>query len=357
MGPCPAKAVAAGIKALKRAADPSFCPHEEWRNIPDEIRNQLANLLQVNYEQISLNTSVSEVVSTIAAGYPLSENDEVLILKNEYPSDVLPWLLHSEQRGFKIRWIENSDLENEGRWNDLFTSRTKILVLSQVAFNTGRFWDVTRFKSVLKNRNIFFILDASQSFGGRPLSKDEIECCDVISCVSYKWLLGPYGGGFAYYSNSAIETITRQQASWLTSPNSQSTGSLLNYTTKTIPGARKFDRGQTSNIVYYKTWGEALKLLKSWNLNTISNHNLSLVEEFKSNFPRIKYDMITPLDSHSNILCLKAKNADTDRLQEKLRSKNIDVSVREGNLRISFHLFNTTEQVHKLLNALDEASL
>jgi selenocysteine lyase/cysteine desulfurase len=54
-----------------------------------------------------------------------------------------------------------------------------------------------------------------------------------------------------------------------------------------------------------------------------------------------------------NIVCLKAVALDSIALEAELKKRNIDVSVRQGNIRLSFHVFNTTSQVDQLINALD----
>jgi selenocysteine lyase/cysteine desulfurase len=46
-------------------------------------------------------------------------------------------------------------------------------------------------------------------------------------------------------------------------------------------------------------------------------------------------------------------NADSIALEAELKKRNIDVSVRQGNIRLSFHMFNTSEQVDELIKALD----
>ena len=66
-----------------------------------------------------------------------------------------------------------------------------------------------------------------------------------------------------------------------------------------------------------------------------------------------KYHLITPRSSTSNIVALREKNPLSSKLKEKLKEENIDVSVRQGNVRLSFHLFNTLDQVNHLLNVIN----
>jgi len=50
----------------------------------------------------------------------------------------------------------------------------------------------------------------------------------------------------------------------------------------------------------------------------------------------------------------EAANADSVALENELKKRNVDVSVRQGNIRLSFHIFfNTKAQVNELISALD----
>ena len=88
-------------------------------------------------------------------------------------------------------------------------------------------------------------------------------------------------------------------------------------------------------------------------LKTIGEHNLKLRDYFLENFPKKKYSLVTPVDHMANIVCLKAMNADSIALEVELKKRNIDVSVRQGNIRLSFHVFNTKLQVDELIKGLD----
>ena len=56
----------------------------------------------------------------------------------------------------------------------------------------------------------------------------------------------------------------------------------------------------------------------------------------------------------ANIVCMKAANqGDSIALEAELKKRNIDVSVRQGNMRLSFHIFNTNSQVDELIKGMD----
>ena len=77
----------------------------------------------------------------------------------------------------------------------------------------------------------------------------------------------------------------------------------------------------------------------------------SFPQFFLDHYPKNKYELITPVESRANILCLRGKNIDPLNLERELKFRNLDVSVRQGNVRLSFHLFNNKEQVETLIKA------
>ncbi|MEZ4871581.1 MAG: aminotransferase class V-fold PLP-dependent enzyme [Bdellovibrionales bacterium] len=225
---------------------------------------------------------------------------------------------------------------------------------SHVRFNTGRCTDIRAIGEVCRERNILFVVDVSQSFGGPPY-KEEIEYCDVIVGATYKWVLGPYGHAFAYWSERALKEIGNIHISWQSVKSGADTNDLLNYSMDTLPGARVFDRGQAPNVVTMSILSKSLELLEEVGLKTIEDHNQKLVNFFIENYPKSMYEFVTPIGEHKNILCLKTTSGiDTLKLEESLSQNGIDISVREGNLRLSFHLFNTKNEVETLLKALSE---
>jgi selenocysteine lyase/cysteine desulfurase len=166
-------------------------------------------------------------------------------------------------------------------------------------------------------------------------------------------MLGPYGHAFGYFSERALNLIDHNTGNWVVSPNSKVVYQLLDYTTDTLPGARKYDRGQASNMLTLSCLEAGLDLLGEIGLQKVRQHNQKVRDYFLDNYPKEKFELITPIHSMGNILSLKAKGIDPLELERELKFRNVDVSVRQGNIRLSFHIFNTEEQVNTLIEALD----
>ncbi|MBI2981269.1 MAG: aminotransferase class V-fold PLP-dependent enzyme [Deltaproteobacteria bacterium] len=348
MGPLSLRARTRIQKTIERFSDPSFLAYEEWLNLQDQAREKLSHLLGCSIDRIAHQSSVSDLVSLAAGGFPFCGGDTVVTLSDEYPSNVLPWMIHEKRRPFKLQKLDRALAYDPALFVRSLPPKTRVVNLSHVSFQTGDRLDILEIGRRLREREIFFIVDASQSFGGMTVTREELEVIDLLAVVTYKWLLGPYGHAFGCFSDRAINLVERSSASWLTMP--QAPYGLTEYTLDTKPGARKFDRGQSPNILLLQGLIGSLELIEEVGLSSIEAHNQSLTNHFIENLPKNKYPLITSSPLKGNIACLKVDSA--EELKKGLRQKSIDASVREGNLRLSFHLFNNLKQVDQLLEVL-----
>lgn len=354
-GPSPLRSKGKVEQMMAQELDPSHFPYDNYFIIPDRSRNYFAQLLGVSSDQIAHATSSTDIINHIALGFPFKDGDMITTINKEYPSNVLPWMVAAQSRKnihFNLLDLEEMPYPTLDWLKEKLPKKTRIFNISWVQFDTGKKIDLEQLGKFLKERNIFFIVDGTQGFGGLTLTPQELQYIDVLAVSSYKWMCGPYGHAFAYYSKEAMDLIEQTHGNWAVSVNSKDVYNLLNYTTKTLAGARKFDRGQPMNLLPLASYEGSLELYLEIGLKNIENHNKSLVQFFLENFPQKKYSLITPLDHHGNIICIKSNALDSKELEKKLDESNIKVSVRQGNIRISFHFFNTISQVQKLIEAL-----
>lgn len=347
-GPMPLKAKARVEAAIARTLDPSFMSFNEWFDLSDRVRSRFAALLGCPADNVALSTSVAELVSHIANGLELQDGDEILLLKGDYPSMVLPWMVRAERTPLNIRLLDEEVFADPSRLSAEIGPRTRAVGVSHVTFHSGRRYPINEIGRLCRERGVLFIADASQSFGAMSVNLANV---DILVGVAYKWLLGPYGSAYGYFSDDALAHLHRTHANWLVSPNSLSVESLVDYTTAVLPGARKFDRGQSPSFLITAALEGALEVIQEKGLKRIEAHNLSLARHFATNIPR-GYNLVINSDEVTPILCIRPQREDAMDIRAKLATKGMDMSVREGRLRLSFHFFNTLDEINKLLQAL-----
>jgi len=351
IGPQPQRARNSVESMMAKLANPSTIQSSDFTHGPDVVRDQLARLLNVKSESIALSTSVSELVSHVANGLALQPSDEVLLLDGDYPSMVLPWMLAAEIRGVLVRRLPLEVFQSPARLKGELTSRTKLVGASHILFSLGHRLPISDLAHITREHGALFLCDVTQSFAAERLSPSLIEFVDILVGAAYKWQLGPYGAAFGHFNSRALSWVARTHAHWLASPSSRDFGRLLNYSTATLPGACRFDRGQAPAFLTLAAWSGALDLLQETGLGFIERHNQSLAQHFNQNLPS-RWQVVNQESQPCSIVCLRNSAADAVELQARLAQKKIFVSVREGNLRISFHFFNNLAEVYRLLCAL-----
>lgn len=354
-GPSPMSAKKLMTEAMDRELDPSFYPYNEWMGISERIRVKLADFMQVSPDTITHSTSASDVINIVANGYPFLKGDHVAAIDKDYPSNILPWMLAEKDRGIIFDRIPlDGEVVPTAEWLEKkLHPNTKIFNMSWVTFDTGKRMDLVSIGKMLKSKNIMFVVDATQALGGMMISREELQYIDVLSCSSYKWMLGPYGHAFGYFSQHAQEKIAHHNGNWILSPTSKSVYNLLDYTIETLPGARKYDRGQAGNFLTNSCLEGSLDFFKKVGMDNVKKISFETRDYFLNNFPKNKYNLVTPLENMGNIVCVRSTGEDSIKLEQELKRHNVDVSVRQGNVRISFHVFNTKSQAEKLIEALD----
>ncbi len=354
-GPSPYSAKQKVSRALQKELDPSYHNYNTWMGVSERVRILLSGIIDCNPDHVMHSSSTSDIINIVANGYPFKEGDVVAAIDKDYPSNILPWML-AEKNGkckFELLNLKTEIIPTPSWLAKNLPKETKIFNCSYITFDTGKKIDLQSVGKFLKERDILFCLDVTQGLGGLDINREELSYIDVMACSSYKWMLGPYGHAFGYFSEKAQSLIQHKTANWIVSPNSKVVSHLLDYTVETLPGARKYDRGQASNMLSMSCLEAGLETLSEISLPKIRIHNAEVRDYFLEHYPKKKFELITPVEHMANILSLKAKNIDSYQLERELKFRNVDVSVRQGNLRLSFHLFNTKEQVDTLLEAID----
>ena len=355
-GPSPQRAIDNIKMALVEEARPFFKNMEIWMDIPERVRKKVAALLGVDARHIAHATSTSELVNRVVNGYSFGNREWVCVPDTEYPSNVLPWMLGEKHYPFLFHSLrlDKKTGTPTARWlADNLPADCRILNISHVAFETGNKIDLVDIGNFCRERDIFFVVDATQSFGGMGLTGEELEGVDVLTVSTYKWMLGPYGHAFGYFSDRALAKISHKDAIWSNVPAECLSSSLTNYTLETREGARKFDRGQPANFLVNAGLEGSLEVLEELGLENVQKHNAGLRDYFLQHYPSKKYRPVSSPDHLSNILTLKPVSGDSGVLEKFLQDKNVDISIREGNIRISFHLYNTHKQVERLIELME----
>lgn len=197
------------------------------------------------------------------------------------------------------------------------------------------------------------MVNGSQAIGARPLDATSLPIDAVVSC-GYKWLCGPYATGFAWLHQDLLERLRPQQAYWLAMQSGRSLNHMRDTSLRTDLGVRAFDVFCPANFLTVLPWIESLQLIVETGVEEIAKWDQQLVDQLVDGLNPDLYRLVSPAEGpgRSTLVVLEKIDGTSEQRHEQLARDGFDVAYREGNLRLSPHLFNTTEQLEMTLDAL-----
>jgi cysteine desulfurase/selenocysteine lyase len=354
-GPLPKVSVKAAQGAIEWKKFPQRVPDEAYFDVPNRIRASIAKLIGANPEEIALTTGASTGMAAVAYGLTWKSGDEVITAKGEFPLEYTTWRPMEQREGLKLKIVSPS--ERFITADDLIaalTPKTRLVSVSLTRFDDGTMIDAARLAAACHAQGTLLLLDASQCCGGVPMNVAELGA-DFITCAGYKWLLGPYGTGFFWAKSEQIAAMRPGPFYWTAAEGANHFGSLVFANPKVAAGARRWDSAETASYFNLAAMAESVELVLRMGPETVAAHNRALMEQMFERLPKDLCVATSPLDParRGPYACFAARTPEKSAaLYAKLQAENIFVSLREGNLRVSPHLFNTERDIDRLIAAI-----
>lgn len=355
-GPLPNAALAATRRAGELKANPHRLGDDDFWEVPERLRSGLARLVGASPEEIVLGNSTSYGLHVIANGLPWARGDEVLTVAGDYPATVLPWQRLSDV-GVRVRalHLDRDRLDAEQLEAEIGT-RTRVLAVTWVDSFTGRTLDLPALGRVCRARGVRLIVNASQAVGARPIDVSTAGVDAVVSC-GYKWLCGPYGTGFAWLCPDLRDQLRPQQTYWLAMLADQGLDRMRETIVRRDIGVRAFDVFCSAAFSTVLPWIAALELFIGTGIAQVAEYDQRLVERLLDGIEPDVYELVSPRSgpARSTLVVLSRRDGTGAQRHQMLTDAGVDTAYREGNVRLSVHVFNTEEQVDRALDRLHES--
>lgn len=317
-------------------------------SIRHSVRSRLAGLLGGSADEYALVTSTGVGVGIVAAGLDWRHGDNVVVPMDEHWNNTFPWLA-LRQKGIDVRLVplDRDNRVNPERVAAMTDRRTRIVATAAVRFNSGFRSDLKRLSTIAHDCGALFLVDGIQATGIVPLNVDD-DGIDILACAGFKWLLGMPGTGFLYVRESAQNAIAPVLPGMFAAEDHMSE---LHY----LPNARRYETGSIAYSLFH-AWTAGLDLLQEIGVHSIHQRVLHLTDRLIDGLRREHMDLLTPVDSReerSALLLFSAGTEDDNKiLYERLRARNIIITLRGKACRVSPSFFNTEEEIDVFLNAL-----
>ncbi|MFE1511382.1 aminotransferase class V-fold PLP-dependent enzyme [Streptomyces sp. NPDC058726] len=311
---------AARLRAQGRPLDPLFADVEA-------CRAAYARLAGVPVRRVAAGATVALHTALIAASLP--PGSEVLTAEGDFTSVLNPFHTRGD---LKVRSVPLERLADSVR------PGTALVAVSAAQSADGRIADLAALREAARGHGARTYVDFSQAAGWLPVTAD---ACDYSVTITYKWLLGPHGAAFLVVPED-FGDLTPVQAGWVAGENPWD--SCYGPVAELAQSARRFDT--TPALLDYAGLRASLELVEEIGVDAVRAHDLALADRFRAGLAGLGR---TPVPAPgSPIVSVPGLGA----LQPELAAAGIQVSNRAGNLRASFHLYNTEDDVDRLLDVL-----
>jgi selenocysteine lyase/cysteine desulfurase len=346
-----------GIEGMQLKRNPISIKPVDFFTGAVSVRKKFARMVACDPAQVAIMPAVSYGMNSVIRNIPYRKGQHALTLAEEFPSCYYTAQRWCSDHGAELRVVaRRDDLPRKGRdWNDRILEAigvdTAFVVMASVHWMNGTKFDLEEIGARCREVGAKLIVDGSQSVGALPI---DVEACkiDALVCASYKWLMGPYSTALSYIHEDFNEGVPLEE-SWMTRPNSERFDRLTQYEAGYKPGANRFDVGQSSNFIFLPMLDEALGQLLEWGVEEIQEYGRKLGEPLISYF--LEKGTIVEDEAHRahHLMGLQLpENTNGEALVKEFQARNVYVSLRGDNIRISINVFNTEEDVQELIAAL-----
>ncbi len=328
--------------------------HSKFASVPRGLKESIAELIGVKAQDVILANSASYGIHILANGIPWRRGDEIIVMQNDFPTNILPWLALARQ-GVKVCQVSpGNKILNPREFLQSITSKTRLCCFSSIHTFSGWRLALEEFSQICREKGIIFVLNISQGLGAESFNAPR-SGADAVVCAGYKWLCGPYGTGFVWMKPGLRESLIYNQAYWIASLSAQDLESEGNLNLREIKTARKFDVFGTANFFNFVPFKAALDYWLKVNLEEVKRHNQSLIELFLKKLNSHQYDLISPREEpeRSNLVVISHKiKAKNRAIFKTLQSRGIYTALWKGNIRVSAHIYNLPEEIEILSTSL-----
>jgi selenocysteine lyase/cysteine desulfurase len=322
---------------------------EHWVERAESARSTFARLIVADSNEIAVTTSVSQAVSGLVSALPLERGrNRIVISEFEFPT--VGQIAHAQElRGAEVTHVrpdEGGRIPVE-RFEDAIDDRTALVCCTAISYRTGYRLDVSEVARIAHERGALCLADSYQAAGAVPLDVGALGV-DLLTAGTVKYLLASAGLAFMYVRRDLHERLLPTQTGWFADEDIFRMD-ISDYSP--AADARRFDAG-TPPVPNIYAGIAGMGIVEMVGVAAIEMHVLALVDRLLTGLGELGARVATPSGDgeHGPLICVAA--TDAEALVGALLEQRIVTSSRDGNVRISLHLYNVEDDVDRVLEAL-----
>jgi selenocysteine lyase/cysteine desulfurase len=352
LGPLPRVAVEAGQAALTAKARPWLVGPDDFFDPVDRFRHLVAGFLDGDAEAVAVIPAVSYGIATAAANLDVPVGSTIVVLAEQFPSNVYEWRAVAERTGATIVTVSRGEDGWTPRLLEAIDGRTAVVAIEPAHWSDGTIVDLVAVSKAARAVEAAIVIDVSQTLGAVPFPLADVRP-DFVVGVIYKWMLGAYGNAFLWAAPDRREGEPIEHG-WMPRSGSRDFSALVHYVDTYRKGAARYDVGESASHVNIAATVAALELLSTWGPDSVSAHARVLTTDLIERTARFGLRPPPPDQRSPHLVGLRLPDDGPEpaALAAALAAAQVHVSIRGTAVRVSAHAFNTPEDVDRLIDVL-----
>ena len=353
MGPLPKVTLDAIREIMALQAFPNRVKDSFAFEYPNRVREVTAPFVGVKPEEILVGSGASHGMAVAALGFPWKPGDEVIVAAGDFPSNLYIWSEAAKRNGATCRPVRGrKPAVNTQEILDAITDRTRVVSVSWVDYGSGEVIDLEQLGDVCAKRGIFLAVDGTQAVGAVHMDAKAWKL-SLLSVGAYKWMLGPYGGGFAYLDPAWFDRIRPAYITWTAAQGAEDYNALPRGDYKLVSTARRYDEPETASFLNRAGLIRSAEFLTEIGVTAVNRHITTLLQRLEAELPRPFRRRSSSSRLAGPIFSIEADDVSTVRqAYEQLKAANFRTSLRDDGIRVSPHIYNTEDDIDRFLRVL-----
>lgn len=325
-------------------------PWDLWIDLAGQARSGFARLLNASTDEIAVTNSVSVGVSSLLSGLGHPDGRNKIVMSDfEFPT--IGQNVHAQELiGTKVEHVPpSSDTTIPlDRLAESIDDETALVAITYVCYRNGSKTNVEEVVKIAHDAGALVLLDAYQAVGAVPIDVRALDV-DFVVGGNLKYLLGSAGLGFLYCRADLLPSITPTQTGWFADDDIFKMD-ITDYSPSHT--ASKFEGG-TPPIPSIYAGVAGMDLMNEIGIAETEKHVGKLTDQLIDGLDRVGASLVTPRDPTMRGPMIAVASTDEVALVDALKEESILTSHRDGNIRLSWHCYNSAEDVDAVIAGLE----
>lgn len=351
MSPLLRSVVEAGRQGVADKAQPWRIAPPDFFATAERARALFARLIGAEADDIASIPACSYGMAVAAANVPISAGQNIVVLEDQFPSNVYPWRQLADDHGGDVVTVARGG--NQGwtpRILEAINPDTAVVALPHCHWTDGTLIDLEAVGQQARRFGAMLVLDLTQSIGAMPFDVTAIKP-DFAVAAGYKWMMGPYSLGFMYVAPQWQDGRPLEH-NWIARQGSEDFAGLVNYRNEFQPGARRFDVGESANFALMPMAVAALEQLLDWDVDEIAETLTARTQAIAELAAPLGLTASDGSLRAGHFLGLRRPGGLPEHLLAALAEAQVYVSIRGDSMRVTPHLYNDDNDTEKFIETL-----